>query len=168
MTNVITDPNDSNFKLVLLIDHEGQKLGLKNVSEAFSIASDYGLDLVVVNESGDHPTCKIMDVKKQEYKKRISDRKSKSKTIKTKEVRINAGISENDLETKVRSIDNFLSKGHHVKMTIRSKERRDEAENNRHMKQYFDLVLSRLTKPHKIDEKPNISKNQFSMNITPQ
>lgn len=168
MNNVITDPYEATSSSVLLIDHEGQNLGLKATSDAFQMATDAGLDLVIVSDGGEHPVCRIMNAKKQEYKKKIVERKGKTKTVKVKEVRVNTGISNHDLETKTRSMDKFLNKGHHVKVTIRSRERRDEAENFQHMKEYLDIVLGSLKEDHKIDGKPSSSRNQYSVKIIPQ
>jgi translation initiation factor IF-3 len=168
MNNVITDPYAVQWTSVLLIDHEGQNLGLKTTSYAYQLAIDNDLDLVIVSDNGEHPVCRIMDSKKQEYKRKIAERKGKTKTVKVKEVRINAGISNNDLETKTRNMDKFLKKGHHVKVTIRSRERRDEEENLQHMKEYLNLALSHLTEKYKVDGNPNSSKNEYSLKIIPQ
>lgn len=168
MNNVITDPCAVQWTSVLLIDHEGKNLGLKTTSEAYKLAVDNDLDLVIMSDNGDNPVCRIMDSKKQEYKKRIAERKGKTKTVKVKEVRVNAGISTHDLETKTKNMDKFLEKGHHVKVTIRSRERRNDEENLQHMKEYLNLVLSYLKEEYKEDGKPSISKNQYSVKIIPQ
>lgn len=170
MNNVITDPSEVTYTSVLLIDQNGQNLGLKSLEDALSLAEDAELDLTIVNENGNNTVCRIMDLKKKEYQKRVAERKGKQKqkTVKTKEIRVNAGISENDLNTKTKAIDKFLSKGHHVKVTIKSRERRDPDENLQHMKDYLETVLGALSQGHKIDGKPASAKNQYTVKIVPE
>ena len=64
---------------VQLIDDEGQKLGVKSLSEALDIAYDKKLDLVLVAPNVNPPVCKIMNYGKYKFEQAKRER-SKEKT----------------------------------------------------------------------------------------
>lgn len=63
------------FPRVQLITHEGQNVGIVTREEALQFADAVGLDLVVLNESGDTPVCKVMDYGKVLYERKKSNLK---------------------------------------------------------------------------------------------
>ena len=50
------------FKEVLVIDQNGDQLGVKSRNQAIDIAYGAGLDLVCVAPNGKPPVCRIMDL----------------------------------------------------------------------------------------------------------
>lgn len=168
MSMVITNPHEIQSKTVLVINAEGENLGTMDVIDAISEARSDGLDLVVVDSNSDKPTCKIMDFKKQEYKKKFAEKRNKSRVIKEKEVRINVGIAKHDLETKIKNINEFLSKGFHVKISVRSRAKRDANENIAHMAENFSNIIGMISPKHEVDGKPNIAPVQYSVKIIPK
>ena len=78
------------FPRVQLITHEGQNVGVVTRDEALQLADAVGLDLVLLNDTGDTPICKIMDHGKVLYerKKKHSEAKKKQKVIQIKEVKL--------------------------------------------------------------------------------
>lgn len=108
------------FPRVQLITHEGQNVGIVTREEALQFADAVGLDLVVLNESGDIPVCKVMDYGKVLYerKKKQSEAKKKQKVIQIKEVKLRPKIGEHDYETKIKQAVQFLQDGKRVKVTL--------------------------------------------------
>jgi len=108
------------FPRVQLITHEGQNVGIVTREEALQFADAVGLDLVVLNESGDVPICKVMDYGKVLYerKKKQSEAKKKQKVIHVKEVKLRPKIGEHDYETKIKQAVQFLNDGKRVKFTL--------------------------------------------------
>ncbi len=55
---------------MLVIGPNGEQLGIKSKEEALTLASYAGFDLVMINDSGDNPVCKLMDYNKFKYEKK--------------------------------------------------------------------------------------------------
>ena len=52
---------------VLVIGPNGEQMGVKNINDALTIASYYGLDLVLINGNIEPNVCNIMDYNKFKY-----------------------------------------------------------------------------------------------------
>lgn len=92
--------------------------GSKIVSsyEASKLAESLELDLVLISESGDIPTCKILNYEKFIYGQEKN--RTKNKPLPLKEIKFSPNIGENDLNVKVNQIIKFLEKGHKVKALL--------------------------------------------------
>ena len=55
------------FPKVLVIDSEGNALGVKDRREALQLAKEANLDLFCLNPNGTPPVCKILDFGKHRY-----------------------------------------------------------------------------------------------------
>lgn len=84
------------------------------------MARERGLDLVEVQPNASPPVCRIMDYGKYRYEESRRERESRKrqKTIEVKEIRLRPRIDTHDLETKVRQIQQFLTDGAKVKVTV--------------------------------------------------
>jgi translation initiation factor IF-3 len=88
--------------------------------KALDIAEQEGLDLVEVAPNADPPVCRIVDYGKYKYKQQKREKAKKhSQEQKTKEIRFRPAIGEHDYEFKKQHVEDFLSSGHAVKLTIR-------------------------------------------------
>lgn len=108
-------------KEVRLIDADGTQLGITNFKEAFNIALEKNLDIVMISPSAKPPVCKIMDYSKYKFdlaKKEKAARK-KQKTIYTKELRLSPNIEKHDIDVKLKKAIEFLKKGDKVKVVVR-------------------------------------------------
>ena len=96
-------------------------------AKALRIAEEQGLDLVVITETVDPPVAKILDATKHFYeqKKREKEvaKKQREGRVEVKEIQFRPGIGIHDFETKLKHIDNFLSKGAKVRCMVRYKGR---------------------------------------------
>ena len=115
-----------NFKEVIVIGPNGEKMGLKSIEDARTLASYAGLDLVLMT-STPQPVCKIIDYNKYRYEKhkREKDQRKKqmAQNLDVKEYRLSVTIDTHDFETKLRNATAYLQKGHKVKVTIKFKGR---------------------------------------------
>jgi len=94
------------------------------LTEAIRIAKEHNLDLVQVTDKVAPPVCKITDYGKYLYQIQKKEKTLKQKGGETKGIRLTFGISDHDLETKVRLTEKFLRKGDRarIEMVLRGRE----------------------------------------------
>jgi len=105
---------------VRLIASNGDMVGIKPTYEALNMARSVGLDLVEISPTANPPVCKIMDFSKYLYEKEKQEKENRKKQRDNvlKEIRINPRIASNDLETKIRHMEEFLKEGDKVRITV--------------------------------------------------
>ncbi|USS85244.1 translation initiation factor IF-3 [Fructilactobacillus myrtifloralis] len=110
---------------MMVIDDQGNKLGLKSKAEAMQIAEDANLDLVLVAPNAKPAVAKILDYGKYRFNQQKKERESrkKQKTVSVKEIRLSPTIDTNDFNTKLKNAQKFLTKGEKVRVSIRFKGR---------------------------------------------
>ena len=108
-------------KEVRLIGENGEQLGIMSSKEAYRIAQDADLDLVMIAPVAKPPVCKVIDYGKYRYEQTLREKeaKKKQKTVEIKEIRMSPNIDTNDLNTKINATRKFLEKGARVKVTLR-------------------------------------------------
>lgn len=106
---------------VLLIDHNGNNLGIMPRDKALNIAYNAQLDLVVVAAASDPLVAKIMDYSKYRYdqQKRAKEMKKNQVVVQLKEIRLSPTIDIHDFNTKLKHAQRFISNGDKVKLSIR-------------------------------------------------
>ena len=112
---------------LMVIGPNGEQVGVKPLKDALILANYAGLDLVLMNPSGNPPVCKIMDYNKYRYlknkKEKENMKRQKANMTETKEFRLSSVIDVGDFETKLRQVTKYLEKGAKIKLTIRFKGR---------------------------------------------
>jgi translation initiation factor IF-3 len=105
---------------VRVIDSEGEQLGVMSTDAALARADEEGLDLVEVSPTARPPVCRIMDFGKYKYEQSKKQKESKKKqhSIQVKEVKFRPKTEEHDYQFKKRHAEEFLEKGHKVKITM--------------------------------------------------
>jgi translation initiation factor IF-3 len=105
---------------VLVIDSDGQKLGVMPTFEALRRAQEQGLNLVEVSPDSRPPVCKVLDYGKYKYdlKQDQKRRKKNQVVIELKELKFRVKVEKHDFETKLRHAERFLGEGDKVKCTI--------------------------------------------------
>ncbi|MDR1133432.1 MAG: translation initiation factor IF-3 [Synergistaceae bacterium] len=105
---------------VLLIDDQGNKLGVVPTTEAIRLSEDRELDLVEVAPLATPPVCRILDYGKYRFQqqKRDKDARKKQKNQSVKEMKMRPKIDTHDYDFKVKAIRAFLEDGHRVKVSI--------------------------------------------------
>jgi translation initiation factor IF-3 len=105
---------------VLLIDDQGNKLGVVPTAEAIRLSEERELDLVEVAPLATPPVCRILDYGKYRFQqqKRDKDARKKQKNQSVKEMKMRPKIDTHDYDFKVKAIRAFLEDGHRVKVSI--------------------------------------------------
>lgn len=111
----------SNTKMVRLVT--GDKTEVISENQAYLMAKEQNMDLVILDDRSDIPVVKIMDEGKYNYeiekrKKRLN-KQQKQKQVKLKEVQLRPVTGDNDIKIKSKNINEFLSKGHNVKISVK-------------------------------------------------
>jgi len=88
--------------------------------EAQLKAREAGLDLVEISAGANPPVVKIIDWGKYQYQKmkEQSKAKKKAKSSELKQIRLGLKIGENDLNIKIRKINESLEDGDRVKVML--------------------------------------------------
>ena len=114
-------------KEVMVIGPKGEQLGVKPISDALTLANYAGFDLVMINNNGNTPVCKIMDYNKYKYeakkKQKENLKKQRESNLEIKEYRLSVTIDIHDFNTRVKNSSKYLEKGHKVKISVRFKGR---------------------------------------------
>ena len=132
---------------VMVIDDDGNQLGVMSPDEGCRIASEKGLDLVEVAPSARPPVCRIMDYGRFRYEQR--KRTKKQQHILTKIIKLRPKTDTHDLETKLRHARRFLEGGDRVRFVVRMRGR-ERAVTDRWVKQLVELTaqLEEYGTPH--------------------
>lgn len=154
----------------MVIGPNGEKLGIKKLSDALTLASYAGLDLVLMSGSAVPAVAKVMDYNKYRYekqKKLKEQQKHQRETSKEiKEYRLSVTIDVGDFETRRRNAEDYLKKGHKIKAFIRFKGRQiSHPELGEEVLMRFANALSEVAD---IESKPQIEGRQVSMMLAPK
>ena len=104
----------------VIIDANGDQLGVMAISDALRTAREMELDLVEVAPTARPPVCKIMDFGKFKYeeaKKEQQARKKQHQSV-VKEVKLRPRVERHDFEFKMRHAREFLEERDKVKITV--------------------------------------------------
>ena len=106
---------------VMVVDEDGEQLGLLDTLAAIEMAEEKGLDLVEVAPTARPPVCKIMDYGKFKYEQAKKAKKAKqaSHTVKVKTIQFRPKTDEHDYQFKKKHIVSFLEAGNKVKVVMR-------------------------------------------------
>lgn len=89
--------------------------GIMSIGEALKLAETQEMDLVLINEKAQPPVCRILNYEKFMYEQ---SKKPKNKVLDIKEIKLGPNTSENDLEYRIKQMNEFLKKGHKVKVSL--------------------------------------------------
>ncbi|MBI1864096.1 translation initiation factor IF-3 [Candidatus Woesebacteria bacterium] len=102
-----------------VIDNVGKQLGVMSKADALSKAQELNLDLIEIAPFAVPPVAKIINLGKfiyQEEKKKKKENKAKGGEL--KEVRFSPFIAENDYNTRLERIKEFLNDKSKVRLTV--------------------------------------------------
>ncbi len=106
----------------LVIDDEGNKLGLFDRKQALAIANDRGFDILVVSPAEAKPmVAKLVDYSKYRFdqQKKVKEMKKNQQIVKIKEIKLSPTIDKHDFDTKLKNAQKFINSGDKVKITLR-------------------------------------------------
>lgn len=122
---------------IMVIDEDGERLGVMTPEDGRRIAAEKGLDLVEVAPNARPPVCRIMDYGRFKYEQR--KRQKKQHQMQTKIIKLRPKTDPNDLATKLRHARRFLEGGDRVRFVVRMRGR-ERAVTERWVAQLNDLV----------------------------
>lgn len=87
---------------------------------ALKLSIEKGLDLIEIAATAKPPVAKIISYDKFRYQKEKELRKQRAiqKTSELKQIRISVRAAKNDLEIKVKKIEEFLNEGHKIEIVL--------------------------------------------------
>lgn len=109
-------------RLLQVIGETGDNMGTMHRSEVIRIMDEQGLKLVLLNENQDPPVYRLMSGKQihQEQLRLREKHNAKPVPAQVKELTFSSCIASHDLTTKLKQVESWLEKKHHVKITLRS------------------------------------------------
>jgi translation initiation factor IF-3 len=131
------------------------------------MAKELDLDLVEVAPMANPPVCRIMDYGKFRYEEaqKAKESRRKSANVSIKEVKFKPKIGRGDFDTKVRKIDQFLSEGHKVKVTMQFRGR--EMAHPELGSKILDDVLTVVGDHVKVETQARLEGRNISMVLAP-
>ena len=155
---------------VLVIGPNGEQVGVKSLSDALTLSSYAGLDLVLISPNANPPVCKVMDYNKYKYEKSKKEKEAlkrqKANMSELKEFRLSPVIDVGDFETKLKQVTKYLQKGDKIKLSIRFKGRQMA-----HTEIGKDVLLrfsARLSELSDIEQQPKLDGRSMTMLLTPK
>ena len=158
------------FSEVMVIGPNGEKMGLKRIDDALTLANYAGLDLVLMSGNSTPAVTKIMDYNKYRYEKqkklKETQKKQREANKELKEYRLSVTIDVGDFETRRRNAQEYLEKGHKVKGFIRFKGRQmARPELGQEVLMKFAYALSLYST---IDTEPKLEGRQMAIILAPK
>lgn len=103
-----------------VIGSDGKQLGILKRDEALKKAKELGLTLVEIAPMAKPPVAKIVDFGKFRYQEEKKQRKEalKTKGSELKEIRFSPFIAENDYNTRLERVKEFLQDKNKVKVSV--------------------------------------------------
>ncbi|XP_055492880.1 translation initiation factor IF-3, mitochondrial [Leucoraja erinacea] len=132
-------------RIIHIIDENGENLGNQHRADVIRMMDERGIKIVPLNENADPPVYKLMTGKQihEEQMKLREKQKAKLKTgaFQIKEQTFSADIAKHDLQTKIKHIQQWVEKHHHVRITVRKGAATDKVEE---MESLLDQVVQSM------------------------
>ena len=108
------------FQQVLVIDQNGESLGVLPRKQALALAEKAGLDLYCVSPNACPAVCKIVNFGKLKFDRQKKEREAhkNQSSVVIKEMRFTPMTSTHDLETKANQCIKFLEKNMKIKVSV--------------------------------------------------
>ena len=152
----------------MLIDQNGEKVGLIPIDEALKNAKSANLDLVQVSPSDSDPVvCKLLDYGKHLFdkKKSFSSSKAKVKRNTTKEIKFRPSTDIGDYNIKLKKIKSFTISGDKTKISVRFRGR--EILNSDLGLELLNKIKNDLKDLAQVDQEPSLEGRQLLMVLSP-
>lgn len=143
-------------------------LGIVSSAAALEMAEEQELDLVKISPNAVPPVCKIMDYGKFRFDqlKKEKEAKKNQRVVEIKEIRMSPGIDTNDLNTKMRNAQKFLTDGNRVKVTVRFRGR--EMAHTEIGEQLLIRFAEGCAEVSVLDKKPKLEGRNMSIFLSPK
>ncbi|MEQ1858686.1 MAG: translation initiation factor IF-3 [Chthoniobacteraceae bacterium] len=144
----------------------GEQLGVMKTQDALRKALEMGLDLVEVAPTAEPPVCRIVDFGKFKYEQAKHD-KDKKHTVasRMKEIKFRVNIDQHDYDTKMRHAEEFLDKGHKVRVLLQYRGR-EMAHQDLGM-QLMGKIKVDLVQMASVEQEPKLQGRSVLMTLAP-
>jgi translation initiation factor IF-3 len=104
-----------------VVDEKAAQIGVMTKDEALSLATEQGLDLILVSAQAKPPVAKIINFAKFKYQQQQKDASSKksTKNVEIKEIRLTPFIGESDFEYRMKKAREYLETGNKVRIQVK-------------------------------------------------
>lgn len=165
-------PINENIKVseLMVIGPNGEQLGTKKLADALTLANYAGLDLVLMSGNSDRAVGKIMDYNKYRYEKQkkqkeaLKNQRANNKDI--KEYQLSVKIDIGDFNTRKKNAEEYLLKGHKIKVSLRFKGR--EMAHTELGRDVLDRFASELSESSVIEVRPKLEGRTMTMILAPK
>ncbi len=155
---------------MMVIGPNGEKMGIKKLQDALTLAGYAGLDLVLMSENSTPPVAKIMDYNKFKYEKskkmKEAQKKQRESNKELKEYRLSARIDIGDFNTRKKNASDYLLKGHKIKAFIRFRGR--EMAHPEIGEEVLKRFANELSEVSTVEQAPKMEGRQMYMLLTPK
>ncbi len=153
---------------VRLIGIDGEQLGIVKLAEAFRLSDENDVDLVEIAPNANPPVCRLMDYGKFKYQeqKKAHEARLKQKIIQVKEVKFRPQTDENDYQTKMRKLREFLAEGDKAKVTMRFRGR--EMAHQEFGLRLLERIKAELEDAAVVESWPKLEGRQMVMVLAPK
>ncbi|KAF7656300.1 hypothetical protein LDENG_00043850 [Lucifuga dentata] len=105
-----------------VISETSENMGTMHRADVIRLMDEQGLKLVLLTEHKDPPVYRLMSGKQihEEQLKLREKQKAKAGPVQVKELTFSSDIATHDLTTKLKQVESWLDKKHHVRITLRS------------------------------------------------
>jgi len=144
INNQITAPE------LLVVDEDGQRLGVLPLKQALAEAKERDLDLIEVSPNAKPPVARIMSFDKHRYEeeKKLKKQRAKQRSQGMKQVQISVREAKHDLARKASLVNEFLSENNQVEVLLFLRGR--EKANKDFARKKLEEFLTIITPDHKI------------------
>nr|YP_009391209.1 translation initiation factor 3 [Dipterocladia arabiensis]ARW59353.1 translation initiation factor 3 [Dipterocladia arabiensis] len=156
------------YPKVRLIDVLGTQLGIYSANEALQIATQKGLDLVMISDKSEPPVCRIIDYGKYKFtqEKKAKEAKKKQHNTSIKEVKMRYKIETHDYKVRLNQALRFLQSGDKVKVTVTFRGR--EIQHVNLAIELLNKMATDLTTIAEIQQNPSRDGKNIIMILSPQ
>ena len=148
---------------MMVIGPHGEKMGIKKLEDALTLAGYAGLDLVLMSENSTPAVAKIMDYNKYRYEKQKKQREANKEL---KEYRLSPDIDVHDFETRRKNAEEYLKKGHKIKASIKLKGR--QMARPERAVDVLNRFAEALAEVSSVEQVPKIDGRQVIMLLAPK
>ncbi|XP_053165321.1 translation initiation factor IF-3, mitochondrial isoform X2 [Hemicordylus capensis] len=147
------------YRIIQLIDENGENQGTMHRADVIRLMDEREVKLVLLNETADPPVYRFMSGQ-QIHEERLKLREkqkasSKNGPVQQKELTFSAAIGQQDLETKIKHIQEWIDKKHHVRIILHQKNIADGPEK---MLVFFDRILETMPEKATYLSQPRVVK----------
>lgn len=113
---------------LVVIDENGENLGIIGRSAALALAQERELDLVEVSPKNEPPIAKLLNYNSFRYQqeKQEKKQKAKQKTSEVKTIKLSLRISQHDLDFKAAKATEFLENGDKARIELQLRGRENQ------------------------------------------